>query len=256
MKVTVCEMRDDRDGFEADWKGLARHVKRESSDLVLLPEMPFYHWFCAAPKFDRGTWEDAVEEHARWIGKVGDLGAPMVLGTRPVQKGVKRLNQGFVWGSSGTRGVHYKRYLPDEPGYYEARWYGRGGRKFVPFEASGWRMGFMICSDLWSMSNARMYGKRGVAMVAVPRSTGKESLDRWLAAGKVAAILSGAYCLSSNRSGRRGEAEFGGGGWILGPDAEVLGLTTEDSPFVTAEVEKSRTVAAKKTYPRSSLEPD
>ena len=49
MKVTVCEMPDDVSEFEGAWGRLARHVTRESSDLVLLPEMPFFYWFCATP---------------------------------------------------------------------------------------------------------------------------------------------------------------------------------------------------------------
>jgi len=42
MKVTVCELRNDPEGLDQDWTALVAHVKSEKSDLVLLPEMPFY----------------------------------------------------------------------------------------------------------------------------------------------------------------------------------------------------------------------
>jgi predicted amidohydrolase len=257
MKVTVCEMGDDREKFAEDWVRLARHVGREGSDLVLLPEMPFYHWFPAAPKFDPEVWGEAVAEHRLWGRRLGELGAPVVLGTAPVEKGGRRLNEGFVWTKKGgARGVQPKNYLPDEPGYYEASWYDRGDRKFSTFDVGAWRGGFLICSDLWSMASARAYGKEGAHLIAEPRCTGRGSVEKWLAGGKVAAVVSGAYSLSSNRVGKRGPAEFGGRGWVVDPNGNVLGLTSKSKPFVTAKVDVKAADAAKKSYPRDSLEPD
>jgi N-carbamoylputrescine amidase len=256
MKVTVCQMPDDRDAFEHVWEGLARHVRRESSDLVLLPEMIFYHWFCAFREFDPSVWKEAVAEHSRWLERLPELGARAVIGSRPVDMGGRRLNQGFVWTRKGrTRGVHYKGYLPDEEGYYEASWYSRGPRRFSPFEELGWKMGFLICSDLWSMADARLYGKSGVDLVAVPRTTGEQSLDKWLSGGKVAGVLAGAYCASSNRSGARVAARFGGRGWVVDPDGEVLAMTSKGRPFATVEVDWGKAERAKGTYPRDSFEP-
>lgn len=257
MKITVCEMPDDPAEFARQWGRLSRHVRRESSDVVLLPEMPFFYWFCAAPKFDPAVWKEAVGGHRLWVERLSELGAPVVLSSRPVDRGGRRLNEGFVWTrKGGARGVHFKSYLPDEAGYYEASWYERGARRFRPFEVEGWKAGFMICSDLWSMANARGYGKRGVQLVAVPRATGERSVGKWVAGGKVAAVLSGAYCASSNRTGSRGEATFGGRGWVVDPDGEALGLTSRSRPFVTVDIDRARADGAKRTYPRDSLEPD
>ncbi len=256
MKVTVCAMPDDRDEFAGEWEKLAAHVRRESSEVVLLPEMTFSRWFAAFPKYKPEVWKKAVADHEAWIRRLSELEAPVVLGSRPIIKDGKRLNQGFVWTRKGIRGVHEKYYLPNEPGYYEARWYDRGDGGFDPFQAAGWKAGFMICSDLWSMASARSYGKNGVGLLAVPRATGEHSVDKWIAGGKTAAIVSGAYCASSNRTGELGEAHFGGRGWLFGPDGEVLGLTTDARRFVTVDIDRSKAAKAKKSYPRYSLEPD
>ena len=257
MKVTVCEMPDDPKEFEAAWGQLSRHVGRHSSDLVLLPEMPFYYWFCAGPRFDAEVWREAVRGHREWMKRLSELGAPVVVASRPVERGGKRLNEGFVWSrKAGARGAHFKRYLPNEPGYYEARWYDHGTRPFAPFEESGWKAGFMICSDMWSMADAMFYGKKGAELLLVPRATGAGSVDKWVAGGRVAAVVAGAYCASSNRTGKRGAATFGGHGWVVDPDGEVLGLTSKGRPFVTVEIERARADRAKKTYPRSSLNAD
>ncbi len=256
MKLTVTQMPDDPAAFDGEWSRLERHVKRNQSDLVLLPEMPFYDWFCAGPKFEQDVWSDAVDRHREWLGRLAELEAPVVLSSRPVERGGRRLNEGYVWSrKSGAKGVHLKNYLPNEPGYYEARWYERGGRPFTPFEVSGWKAGFMICSDLWSMANARSYGKRGVQLIVAPRCTGL-NVDKWLSGGKTAAVVAGAYCASSNRTGKHGAATFGGKGWVVGPDADVLALTSGGRPFVTVEIDSAGADRAKGTYPRDALRPD
>ncbi len=257
MRITVCEMPDDPTEFARQWEKLAAHVRRQSSDLVLLPEMPFYHWFCSSPKFDLRKWEQAVRAHRSWMKRLPELGATTVIGSSPVEREGRRLNEGFVWTKKGgARGVHFKSYLPNEPGFYEASWYSRGGMGFTPFEVSGWMAGLMICSDLWAMGYARQYGKQGVGLVAVPRATPESSVDKWVAGGKVAAVLAGAYCASSNRGGAQGSLHFAGRGWVIGPDAQLLGLTSKAKPFATVTIDRARAQHAKTTYPRSSLEPD
>jgi len=257
MKVTVCEMPDDRSGFEDAWAGLSRHVRKESSDLVLLPEMPFFYWFCAGPKFNSKVWDKAVEAHERWMGRLGELGAPVVLGSRPVNRRGQRLNEGFAWmKGDGARGVHLKSYLPNEPGYFEASWYGRGPREFSIFEAGGLDAGMMICSDIWAIRHARSYGRAGAHLIAIPYAAPRRSMEKWIAGGKVVAVVSGAFCIASNRNGKRGEVEFGGSGWVISPDGKVLGLTSGPSPFISVEISRAEAERAKKTYPRDALEPD
>lgn len=257
MKVTACEMSDDREGFEEEWEKLKGHVRKESSEVVLLPEMPFHQWFCAEPKFDSAEWRSAVEDHDQWMDRLAELGATTVLGTRPVEKGGVRHNEGFVWTKGGgAKGVQLKNYLPNEPGFYEASWYRRGDRKFRAFEGGRWKGGFMICSDLWSMATAREYGRNGVQVIFSPRATGRGSLAKWLAGGTVAAVVSGAYSISSNRRGKRGDAEFGGMGWVVDPDGRLLAKTSEGRPSVTVDLDMRKADESKDTYPRSSLKPD
>ena len=76
-----------------------------------------------------------------------------------------------------------------------------------------------ICTELWFMEHARAYGQGGVHLLAVPRATPRETLDKWLAGGRAAAIVSGAFTLSSNSASRPADiANLGGQGWIVGPD--------------------------------------
>ena len=69
---------------------------------------------------------------------------------------------------------------------------------------------------------------------------------RWL--GQALAVVSGCYSISSNRVA---EDRFGGKGWIISPDGELLDVTTSDKPVVIADIDIDVANEAKKTYPRN-----
>jgi N-carbamoylputrescine amidase len=254
MKVTVCELANDPEGFAADWERLVDHVKAESSELVLLPEMPFYPWPFVNREFDGEEWGRMVSAHENWINKLDEMGSAAVLGTRPTTKAGKRLNQAFVWTQpTGLRTIHSKYYLPDEEGYWEASWYDRGKKEFLPFKIGTVKLGFLICSELWSMPQAIAYGKAGVHIIAVPRATGKATVEKWLVGGRACSVVSGCFSLSSNRFSRKEESGLGGLSWIVDPNGNVLGTTSQSDPFLTRDIDIGSAVRSKKTYPRYSI---
>ena len=203
MRVTVCELPDDESAFVAAWEHLVLSVADGGSDLVLLPEVPFAPWFATTPQFEPERWRRAVDAHERWLSRLGELAPAVVLATRPVDDGGRRLNEAFVWEvDRGVRPVHAKHYLPNEEGVWEASWFTRGDADFAPVVTRDVAVGFQICTELWFVEHARHYGERGAHVIANPRLTGKASVERWLVAARAAAIVAGAFVLSSNRSGR------------------------------------------------------
>ncbi|MFQ5942764.1 MAG: hypothetical protein ACE5JF_04350 [Anaerolineales bacterium] len=68
--------------------------------------------------------------------------------------------------------------------------------------------------------------------------------------GRAAAVMAGAYCISSNRGGEGSGIEWGGSGWIISPDGEMLGLTSSEDPFITLDIDLVTADASKETYPR------
>ena len=257
MKVTVCELRNDPEELEADWEGLVSHVKQESSDLVLLPEMPFYPWLAFTRQVNLKQWIACVDAHEKWILRLNELSPAAIFGTRPIIQADQPLNEGFVWDQqTGYKAVHSKYYLPDEDGFWEASWYRRGECKFETFENSSLKAGFLICTEIWFMEHAREYGKQGIQLLLCPRATPASSTDKWVAGGRAAAVVSGAFCLSSNRGGTdsRG-AGWAGTGWIVEPEeGAVLGLTSRANPFLSIEIDLNTADHAKTTYPRYVLD--
>jgi N-carbamoylputrescine amidase len=252
MKLTVCELSDNPDDLQKDWKALVNHVKAQRSDLVLLPEMPACPWFAAQAEFDEQIWRQAVRIHDDFMIELSALAPAEVLGTRPMQIDAQRLNQAFVWSQKRRyKAVRSKAYFPDEPGFFEAKWFDAPVRDFTPVKLDGTKIGFLICTELMFNEWARHYGRQGVHVIAVPRATEKATVERWLIALRMAAIVSGACVLSSNHVGiGPSGVNFGGSGAVISPEGEVLAVTSREQPFVTVEVNLSDAEAAKKTYPR------
>jgi N-carbamoylputrescine amidase len=255
MRITVCEMNDDPIAFADDWRRLAQHCPEQDTELVLLPEMPFARWFAVSAQYDANTWTDAVRAHDAWLQRLGELRVPVVVGSRPVTRQGVRLNEGFVWTpEEGYSPVHDKRFLPDEEGYWEARWYSPGDSTFSIARAGRVAIGMLICTEMWSLGHAQRYGKAGAQLLVTPRATGRLTVEKWIVGGRAAAIVSGAFGLSSNRSARDSGGDFGGGGWIVDPDGRVLARTSADEPFKTLDLDLGLADSAKRTYPRYALE--
>jgi N-carbamoylputrescine amidase len=257
MKITVCELPNDFLLFENAWEQLVEHVGEELSQIVLLPEMPFSPWLAQSKEFDEYRWEEAIENHTRWITRLEELAPALVISTRPVTSSGIRFNLGYIWDDrKGMQDVHAKYYLPDEEAFWEASWYQRGDGKFSLVDTSKGKVGFQICTELWFTQHARQYGKDGIHFLVCPRATPTPTANKWIAGGQTAAVVSGAYCLSSNLSGKTPDGgDFAGVGWIIEPgEGRVLGLTSPEQPYLTIDVDPTRAEKAKKTYPRYVLD--
>ena len=249
MRATITQL--DANQLAAEWARLKRHTVEHAAELVLLPEMCFAPWFCAAPARDEATWQRAVRAHEVWLERLPELGAKFVIGTAPRDDGDKRYNAAYLWSArDGLQWTRSKTYLPNDDGYWEANWYDRASIDFQAKRAGELTLGVMICTEIWFLQHAREYGKAGIHLLLNPRSTPRPTNEKWLAGGRTAAIVSGAFCLSSNHAGHAGGVDLGGAGWLCDPDGAVLATTSEAEPFVTLELDMVASEAAKSTYPR------
>jgi N-carbamoylputrescine amidase len=253
MKVTVCELPDNWARDETLWKKITAHLASENSDLLVLPEMPFHNWITRSDNLDLSKWDLAIQAHETGCRRLAELPVGMVATSRPVTLDGCRLNQGIIWTrQDGILPCHEKYYLPNEPGYFEANWYQRGSGRFQAVRVNGVTIGFMICTDLWFTDRAREYKNQGVDILICPRATPASKEDIWVPGGRAAAIVAGAWCLSSNFNGPNVPGEdFGGAAWIIEPErGAVCGLTDQRQWILTLDLDPEAARAAKQTYPR------
>jgi N-carbamoylputrescine amidase len=250
LKVTVCELPDDRKAFAPAWENLVAYVRDQQSDLLLLPELPFSSWFARTPQFDATVWQRAQQEHDVMMSSLPQLSPAIVLGTRLVTEGEQHFNRGFCWtAAEGYKGVHDKYYFPNEEDFYERCWFDRNQRDFTLTHIQDLAIGFLICTEAMFNEWARFYGKQGANIIAMPRASTEH--ERWLVAPRMAALASGAFVLSSNRVD---DHLFAGRGLVVNPNGDILALTSRQTPFVTVDIDLAESAQAKKTYPRDVLE--
>ncbi len=251
FRVGVCECPPELRHGSPEWTTFCRMAASQSADLFMLNEMPFGPWTSAGPVFDERAWNASCEMHEDGMRSLGDLGSTCVAGTRPLARGGHRVNQAFLWNEGeGITDVHTKQYFPDEDGYYEARWFHPGEMRFQIASIGPIKAAFLICTEVMFNEHARQYGRAGANVIMVPRAVGGVSLERWLVAMRMAAIVSGCYVLSSNRSGidSRGQS-FGGTGWIVNPFGDLVAKTSGEMPVVCHEIDLDCVRKAQQEYP-------
>ena len=118
--------------------------------------------------------------------RLAERGPATVIASRPVTRNGLRLNESFVWtAAGGYAAVHHK------PG--------------------------SVCSSARSSGRWRMRGQRParVQLLVTPRAAGRATVEKWIVGGSAAAIVSGAYSLSSNWTATGDGGDFGGAAWVL-----------------------------------------
>jgi N-carbamoylputrescine amidase len=249
MRITVCELPHEPAALQAAWAGLCEHTARHASELVLLPECAFVPALWGLDAFDCGRWEHALDLSEVWLGRLHELGAEYVVGTRPIDVEGRPFNQGYIWlPACDVVPLRRKYFLPDEAGSWEARWFDPGDPTFPAFRAGALSFGLNICTELWALETYAAYAEGKVQVVLSPRATGATTRARWLSVGIVAAVRSGAYSVSSNRVDQAGTC--GGASWVISPEGEVLAATTPAAPFATVDVDLAAWEEMRAGHPR------
>jgi predicted amidohydrolase len=251
IRVAVVELPDNRDRFEMGWAALIQNVDFSEADVLVLPELPASPWFGLTSSFDQPVWDRVVARHDELIANLGVFGNAIVVSSRAATVDGHRRNIAFVWSKEdGAVDLHAKAILPEEPGFHEQSWYQPGPLAFEPVIIRGLPIGVLLCSELMATEQARRLGQAGARIIAVPRASGDHA--RWEIAARMAAIASGAFVLSSNRTGlgSDGKTEFGGRSMIIDPDGTILNETGRDKAFATAAIDLRTADDAQATYPR------
>src|SRR3954468_12536794 len=134
MRVTVCELPHEPDLLTATWTALCAHTDAHGSQLVLLPELAMVEAVWEHDEFDPARWSAVETLSDVQLGRLPELRAEFVVGTRPVRVNGRRSNQGYLWSAAhGVRPLRSKFFMPDEPGNWEETWFAPGDPRFPAY---------------------------------------------------------------------------------------------------------------------------
>lgn len=239
IRVAVGEMDAVLLPGTESWAGLIADLDRAKPQIFVLNELPFGSWIATGSSFDQAVWRRTVAEHEAGMAALGELGVEVILGTRSVERGGRRCNEGFVWTvGEGVRAVHTKQHIPHSPpSYHETTWYQPDELRFQVVQAGPLRVGLLICTDVMFSEHARRYGREGAQLIAVPRAMPVEVSHMFDVALKMAAISSGCYVASSNRTGLDAAGGiFEGRGCIVDPGGRTVAQSSAFDRIAVHEI--------------------
>ncbi len=240
---------------------LAAEVAR-GEDLVVFPELSLCGYFLKDLVPEIAIRLDGPEM-ARLLAAAGSGSA--VVGA-VVESPVHRFYNAAILISGGRiRHVHRKVYLPTYGMFDEQRYLAAGSR----FEAvdlqladgASWRLGVLICEDLWHPSSAYLLSRAGADLIICPSASpgrgvagdqpelGTAAL--WGAMTRTYATLFTTFLAYCNRVGFEDGHCFWGGSRVLGPDGGMLGGgPADDQPTVLrAELDRGLLRRVRIAYP-------
>jgi predicted amidohydrolase len=157
---------------------------------------------------------------------------------------------------------HRKVYLPTYGIFDEGRYFGRGGTVQAYDAGGGWRVGLLVCEDLWHPALSWLLAAQGANLLVVQAAAAGRgvvsggagggrfaSWDAWEHLARAAAIAYGAYVALANRVGVEGPLCFAGGSMIIAPDGAVLARADDlREDRIDAELSLDAVAAARRPY--------
>jgi predicted amidohydrolase len=129
---------------------------------------------------------------------------------------------------------HRKVYLPTYGLFDEGRYFGRGDRVRA-YDWRGWRIGLLVCEDLWHPALAYLLAMSGAHLIVVQAAAAGRgawdgasdgarfgSREGWEQLARAAATAYGVYVVLVNRVGVEGGCVFSGGSMIVGPSGGIV----------------------------------
>ncbi|HEX2205135.1 MAG TPA: nitrilase-related carbon-nitrogen hydrolase [Longimicrobium sp.] len=189
-------------------------------------------------------------------------GPDVVVGTVERDAAFVPYNAGLHLRGGAVLHRHRKLYLPTYGMFDEGRWFGRGERVRAYDAGGGWRIGLIVCEDLWHPALTWLLAADGAHLILVQTAAaGRGALeggagggrfaswDAWEHLARAAAVAYGVYVVVANQAGADGPLVYAGGSMIVGPGGEMLARgddLAEDRP--TADLSLDAVAAARRPY--------
>lgn len=226
----------------------------ERVDLLVTPELSLTGY----------DLRDRVHELALSLGErpfpTLSAGPDVVLGVVELGAGFVPYNAAVHLHAGAVLHRHRKVYLPTYGMFDEGRYFGAGSRVRA-YDAGAWRVGLLVCEDLWHPSLAYLLAMDGAHLIVVQAAAAGRgtweggapgryaSAAAWEHLARAAAHAYGVYLVVANRVGVEGGAVFAGGSLVVGPDGGVLARghdRDEDRP--TADLSLEAVAAARRPF--------
>lgn len=239
---------------------IAQEVAR-GTDLVMFPELSLTGYFLKDLTPDTALSLDS-KEISQLIEATGP--AASLVGLVLESDQFSFYNAAVLISDGAVRHVHRKVYLPTYGMFDEQRHLAAGDRFEVVELAVGggvsWRIGILVCEDLWHPSSPYLLSRAGVDLLLCPSSSpgrgvgsGEGELGSAASYGAMLRTYSElftSFAVYCNRVGFEDGFHFWGGSRVLGPDGRILaGPLGDGAEVLHVELERGDLRRARIAFP-------
>ena len=244
LKVAAAQMHsvtgalDENAEAHRHWIAMARAA---GVDLLVFPELSLVGHYGAERLLDVAL----LREDERLLAlsrEAGDM--RIVVGFVEEGPGAQFYNAAAVLRRGRLLYIHRKINLPSYGGLIETKYYAHG--RFVDTHAldEDWRMGLMICADLYNPALTHLAFLHGATLLAAPISSGREAVGdefdnpaSWATTMRFYSMMYGAPSIMTNRCGVEGDLTFWGGSRILDSFGRVLAQAGSREELIHADLD-------------------
>jgi predicted amidohydrolase len=196
--------------------------------------------------------EDTRLSHLAW--EAGDM--EVVVGFIEEGPAAQFYNAAAVMKNGRVTYIHRKLNLPSYGRLIETKYYALG--RFVDTHPmpGDWRMGLLICADLYNPALVHLSFLHGSTLLVAPISSGREAVgaefdnpESWATTMKFYSMMYGAPSVMVNRVGVEEDLTFWGGSRILDPFGRVLAQAGQGEEVIAATLDYAEVRRARALLP-------
>lgn len=274
MKLSLIQMNagQDRDTNVARACQFIDRAMKDKPDLIVLPEFFNNIYIGQYRDYKYVQWAERDDGYSmtRVKDKARQHGVYIIATLYEEESPGICFDTAMVVDPQGQIAGKYRKTHPAAYRSLESIYY-RYGSKYPVFQIHDWKVGIVICYDLFFPESARCVTLNGAELLVVPfaepagflspqssnipADTGEEKINtetwyyQWHARMRVRALENIVYLAPCNHTGREDQALFAGGSLIADPKGRVIAEAGTEEGIITAELDHELLRQARQTSP-------
>ena len=256
LKVAVAQIATSPDGLDANIeKHLAWIEKARSSavDLLIFPEVSL-----TGHHGGDTLLQTAMRRDDARLQRLAVASGPMrtIVGFIEEGPAAQFYNACVVLRNGEVEHLHRKINIPTYGQLEEGKFYASGRFVETLEMDSDWRMGLLICADVWNPALTNLAFLHGSTLLVSPISSANEAVGAefdnpsgWQIAARFYAMVYGAPVIIANRCGQERSLTFWGGSRIIDPHGREIAIAGDKEELIVADLDYDTVRLARKLLP-------
>lgn len=213
----------DIDGNLAKARTARADAARAGADLVVFSEL-FISGYPPEDLVQKPSFQRACRNAAEALAEDTADGGPAIIIGAPWRDGPHLFNAGMLLKGGRIDAVRYKSHLPNYGVFDEPRRFAAGPELPTPVDVNGFKIGLMICEDMWLPGPGEHLCANGAELFVVPHGSPfrETALNERVGAARDRLRACPLPLVFVNQIAGQDEILFDGASFVMAPDGDVL----------------------------------